>query len=417
LPRFYSEAVQAEQVDVLSRPEVDVTDFADGSPLVFTAEVDIRTDATLPDLAGIEITVDPVEVSDEQVEGQLAAMRDRFAVLKPVDRPVQSGDFVSLDLSATVDGEPVEDANATGLSYEVGSANLIDGIDEAIVGAAEGESRTFDTELLAGDRAGQTAQVTATVRGVKEKELPDLDDDFATTASEFDTLDELRADSRERLERARRAEQVGQARERLLETLVERVEVPVPDSVLGGEIKAREHRLSHDLEQIGTDRETYLQSLGQDSESFETEVRESATKAIKSQFILDAVIDAEKIGLDQGELMENIVYRAQRAGVQPELYAQQLTQNEGAGLTAVMADVLRSKALFGMLEDARVVDTAGNPVELALPKRPEPTEETTEPTEQTEETTEQTDGAEPAAAVAAEADDDTPTDSAPPAGS
>jgi trigger factor len=372
--------------------------------LVFTAEVDIRPDVILPDLDGIEITVDPVEVSDEQVEGQLTAMRDRFAVLKPVDRPVQTGDFVSLDLSATVDGEPVEDASATGMSYEVGSGNLIDGIDEAIAGAAEGASRTFDTELLAGDRAGQTAQVTVTVRGVKEKELPELDDDFATTASEFDTLDELRADIRERLERTRRAEQVGQARERLLETLVERVEVPVPDSVLGGEIEARKHRLSHDLEQIGTERETYLESVGQDLESFETEVRESATKAIKSQFILDAVIDAEKIGLDQSELMENIVYRAQRAGVQPELYAQQLTQDRGAGLTAVMADVLRTKALFGVLEDARVVDTAGNPVELALPKRPQPTEETTEPAE----------GTEP---PAAEADDDAPADAAHPAGS
>ncbi len=373
LPQLYSEAVQAEEVDVLSRPEVDITEFADGGQLVFTAEVDVRPELTLPEFADLSVTVDSIEVTDEQVEEQLGALRDRFAQLTPVERPVQTGDFVSLDLSAEADGEPVEGAEATGLSYEVGSGNLVEGLDEAIIGAADGEARTFTTELLGGDQAGKPAQVTATVRGVKEKELPDLDDDFATTASEFDTLDELRADVRARLEQSRRTEQVGQAREKLLESLLERVEVPVPDSLLTGEIEAREHRLIHELEHIGTDRASYLETLGQSAEEFDAEVRETAGKAIRTQFILDAVIDAESIGIDQGELMEQVIMRAQRSGLQPDVYAQQLAQGEG--LQALMADVLRTKALFLLLENAKVVDGEGNDVQLALPARPAPEDE------------------------------------------
>jgi trigger factor len=367
LPGFYSEAVQAEEVDVLSRPEVDITEFTDGSQLVFTAEVDVRPQVIVPAATGLEVAVDAVEVTEEQIDDQLTAMRERFAVLTPVERAVQSGDYVSLDLSAEVDGAAVEEATAAGLSYEVGSGNLIDGIDDAIIGAVDGDSRTFDTELLAGDQVGQSAQVTAVVRGVKEKELPELDDDFATTASEFDTLAELRSDVRERLERTRGVEQLTQARERLLESLIESVDVPVPDSVLEGEIEAREHRLSHDLERIGTDRDTYLETLGQSAEEFDTQVRESAIKAIKSQFILDAVVETESIGIDQGELMEQIVAMAQRSGVRPEVYAQQLAQSQGAGLTAVMADVLRNKALMRLVEQATVLDGEGSPVTLVLP--------------------------------------------------
>ncbi|OHV34729.1 MULTISPECIES: trigger factor [Pseudofrankia] len=372
LPSFYSQAVEAEDVDVLSRPEVDVTEFTEGSPIVFTAEVDVRPDVVLPAADGLKVTVDSVEVTDEQVDTQLSSMRERFAVLTPVERPVASGDYVSLDLSATVDGEPVEDATATGMSYEVGSGNLIDGIDDAIVGASEGDSRTFDTELLAGDRKGQTAQVTAVVRGVKEKELPALDDDFATTASEFDTLEELKADVRERLEGTRKFEQVNQARERLLEQLVETVDVPVPDSVLATEIEAREHRLGHDLERFGVDRETYLKTLDQEPEEFDNQVRDSATKAIKSQFILDTVVRTESIGIDQGELMEQIVLLSQRMGIAPEQYAQQLASGNGAGLTALMSDIMRNKALLHLLRTATVVDGEDSPITLDLPERPEP---------------------------------------------
>jgi trigger factor len=373
LPKFYSEAVEAEDVDVLSQPTVDMVTFTEGDPIVFTAEVDVRPAVEVPATDSLKIAVDAVEVTDEQIDTRLASMRDRFAVLTPVERPVAAGDFVSLDLSAEVDGTSVEDATATGLSYEVGSGNLIDGIDDAITGASEGESRTFDTELLAGDLKGQTAQVTAVVRGVKEKELPALDDDFATTASEFDTLDELRADLRTNLEQERRQEQLSQASDRLLEKLLETVDVPVPDSVLTAEIDAREHRLGHDLERLGADRNTYVGTfLGKSPEEFDAEVRESATKAIKTQFILDAVVRAESIGIEQGELMQQIVMLAQRAGVAPESYIQALTQGGGSGLNALVADVMRNKALVHLLRVVQIVDSADAPVTLELPEAPTP---------------------------------------------
>ncbi|WP_322747293.1 MULTISPECIES: trigger factor [unclassified Frankia] len=365
LPRFYTDAVQQEEVDVLSRPEVDISSFADGAPLVFTAEVDVRPDISLPDYHGLEVTVDAVEVTDEQVDELLTTMRERSAVLKPVERPVQAGDFISLDLSATVAGEVIDDAEAAGMSYEVGSESLIDGLDAAITGAGEGESRTFATELLAGELAGSVAEVTVTVRGVKERELPELDDDFATTASEFDSLAELIADIRGRLVREAEIGQLGQARERVLDVLIERVDAPLPDSVLDDEVAAREHRFAHELERMGVDRAAYLETLGQTDEEHLADVRQLAAKALKSQFILDAVINAEQLRIDQGELMEQVISRAQRMGVSPDVFAQQLTQ--GDGLSAIMADTLRNKALTFLLRQATVLDPAGSEVELALP--------------------------------------------------
>jgi trigger factor len=253
VPHFYSEAVEAEEIVVISGPDLDIADFADGAPLVFTAEMDVRPTIALPALDSLEVTVDATAVTDEQVDAELDKMRDQSAVLEPVDRPVRAGDYVSLDMAAAVDGDQVEGADAAGLSYEVGSGNLVDGIDESIIGAVEGESRTFDTKLLAGDRAGQTAEVTVTVRGVKEKKRPELDDDFVTTASEFDTVADLRADIRGRLEEGRRVQQVQQARDRLIDLLVEQADVPVPESVLAGEIEAREQRFSRELERMGVE--------------------------------------------------------------------------------------------------------------------------------------------------------------------
>jgi trigger factor len=363
LPRFYSEAIQAEQVDVLSRPEVDVTNFTDGDPLVFTAEVDIRPELALPDYDGLEVVVDVPEITDEQVDAQLTSMRERHAVLKPVERPVATGDFVSIDLSAEVDGVEVEDAVATGLSYEVGSGTLIDGLDDAIVGAPEGETRTFDSRLVAGDHAGDTAQITVTVRGIKERDLPALDDDFATTSSEFDTLAELSADIRGKLERGRAQQLAADARDKALEALIGIVEVPLPESVVDAEIDARRHQLGHQLERFGMTQDEFLKAEGKSGELFETEMRDAAEQAIRAQFVLDKVIEKEQITLEEGELMQQIIMRAQRSGLAPEVYAQQLAQSDQIG--AVMVDVLRGKALTRLVEKARVLDAAGVPVDTA----------------------------------------------------
>lgn len=362
LPQLYSSAVEQESLDVLSQPEVDVTAFSDGSPLTFTAEVDVRPEIELPPYDGLAVSVDDVEVTDEDINAELDRLRDRFAVLQAADRPAQEGDYLSLDLSATVDGEPVPGAEASGLSYEVGTGSLVRGLDEAIIGAAEGESRTFDTELVAGDFAGRTAQVTATVRSVKAKELPELDDDFATTASEFDTLDELKADVRNRVTRMRKLEQGIQARDKALDLLVDSVEVPIPDSVLEQEIAARHQTLDNQLQQIGMTREDYLRTEEKSAEDFETEVRESALRAVKAQFVLDAVAEKEQLQVEQQDLSDQVMRRAARSGMPPEQFVQQLVS--AGQLPYIAAEVLRGKALATVLEAANITDASGNKVDL-----------------------------------------------------
>ncbi len=363
LPRFYSEAVQQESVEVISQPEVDITTFTDGEPLVFTAEVDVRPDFELPEYEGVEVTVDDVEVPEEDITSQLDTLRDRFATLQPVERPVQDGDFLTIDLVATVDGESVPGADSSGMSYEVGNDTLIAGLDEAVRGANEGDERTFTTELMAGDFAGRTADVTVKVRSVKQKERPELDDDFATTASEFDTLDELENDIRTRLSRVKKMEQGVQARDKVLETLLDAVEIPLPESVVEGEIEARRSSLSQQLSQIGVTQETYLESEGKTAEEFDAEIKDSAERAVKAQFVLDTLAEKLELQVEQEELTEHLIRRAQQAQMAPQDYANQIMQSNSIGV--LMAEVLRGKALAHVLDAATITDASGNTVALS----------------------------------------------------
>lgn len=368
LPGLYSQAVEREELLVLSRPEVDITKLEDGSQLVFTAEMDIRPEITLPDYEGMEITVDEATVSDEELGEQLAGLRDRVAVLVPVERPAESGDFLSIDFDATVDGEEVPGAKTSGYSYELGSGSAMAELDEALAGATEGDTRSFETALVAGDFAGQKAQVSVTVGSVKRKELPDLDDEFATTASEFDTLDELRADIRERLLRTRRLQQGFQARDRVLEELVNRTEVPLPESVIDEEVQARQATVQRQLDQAGLTLEAYLAAEDKTPEQFETETREAALRLLKAQFVLDAIVAKEEVGVEEQELTDHLARLAERAGMPLDEYAQQII--ETGRLATVMTEVLRGKALAGVMQAARIVDNAGGFVDLEQAGQP-----------------------------------------------
>ncbi|MDT7555450.1 MAG: trigger factor, partial [Pseudonocardiales bacterium] len=281
----------------------------------------------------------------------------------PVERPIQDGDHITVDLSASVDGEVVPGSESKGLSYEVGTDNLIPGLDEAIRGAEEGDERQFPTDLKAGDFAGQTAEVTAKVISVKEKELPELDDDFATTASEFDTLDELRADLRERLLKVRKYEQGAQARDRLVEKLLEIVEVPLPESAVKAEVDAREHNLGHQLERFGITKEIYLETEGKTVEEFDAENRADSEKAVKSQLVLDALAEKEELDVEQEELTEHLVRRAQQSGMQPQEFANQIMQ--GGQIGVLFGEVRRGKALAQLMESAKITDASGNVVDLS----------------------------------------------------
>jgi trigger factor len=349
-------------VKVLGSPEVEVTELADGEKISFTAEVDVRPEITLPTFADLAVSVDDIVIADSDVDAQVDSLRERFAVLKGVDRPVESGDYVSLDLAATIGGEEIPGGTATGLSYEVGSGQLLPGIDEAITGLSASGATTFQTELVGGEYAGQEADVAVTVRSVKEKELPALDDDFAQTASEFDTLDELRADIRTRIEHVKRTEQAVQARDKALEALLAAVEVPLPEKVVAEEVEFRKHQLNHYLERAGLSLDAYLQSAEQTQEEYEAKLESDSQDAIRAQLVLDTVADAEQIGVNDAELTQEVVRRAQQAGTPPQEYADQLVQS--GRLPLVVADLRRGKALALVLESAQISDASGRKVDL-----------------------------------------------------
>lgn len=363
IPAKYSEAITAEEVRPLSRPEIEVTQIEDGVSLAFTAEVDVRPEFTLPELAGIEVTVDSVEVAEDDVTEQLDGLRARFGTLTGVERPAAHDDFVVIDLSATVDGEAVEEASTSGLSYQIGSGGLVDGIDEALTGLSAGEEATFTTTLVAGDYADRETEVLAKVTAVKQRELPEADDDFAQLASEFDTLDELKADLRERLGKAKRMQQASQARDKVLEELIDRTEVPLPASVVASEIEVRMHDVVHAFDHDDARMAEWLGEQGKTREEFDTGVREEAERSVKTQLLLDAVADAEQVGVSDMELTQQIIAQAQRYGVAPEEFLQRAQQSGQLG--AVYADVRRGKALATVVRDVKVTDESGAEVDLS----------------------------------------------------
>ncbi|MFF0543360.1 trigger factor [Nocardia thailandica] len=363
LPGRYAEAVQTAEVKVIGQPEIEITKIEDGQELAFSAEVDVRPEIALPDYSAIEVTVDPIEIGDEDIETQLTSLRQRFGTLTGVERPVAEGDFVSIDLSATVDGEEVTEASTTGLSHEVGSGQLIEGLDEAIIGATAGESKEFTSTLVAGEHAGKEAVITVTVQSVKERELPEADDDFAQLASEFDTIDELKEDLKGRAERVKKVEQAGQIRDKVLDALLETVEIPLPEKVVQAEIDAVLHDAVHGFDHDEAKLAEALEAQGSSREEFDKDTKEAAEKSVKTQLLLDAVAEAENTQVGQQELTERILFQAQRYGMSPDQFIQQVQQ--AGQLGAVFADVRRGKALAGVVNQVKVVDTAGNAVDTA----------------------------------------------------
>ncbi|MFF3226183.1 trigger factor [Nocardia suismassiliense] len=363
LPGRYSEAVTAADVKVIGQPEIEITKIEDGEELAFTAEVDVRPELTLPEYENIAVTVDAFTIGDEDIEEQLQSLRQRFGTLTGVERPVQDGDFVSIDLSATVDGEDVPEAATTGLSHEVGSGQLIEGLDEALIGLAAGESKDFTSTLVAGEHAGKEAVIKVTVQSVKERELPEADDDFAQLASEFDTLDELKEDLRNRVERSKKVQQAGEIRDKVLETLLEQVEVPLPEAVVQAEIDAVTHDAVHGFDHDEAKLAEALEAQGSSREEFDKDAKESAEKSVRTQLLLDAIAEAENTQVGQEELTERILFQSQRYGLAPEQFIQQVQQ--AGQLGAIFADVRRGKALAGVVGKVKVTDSEGNVVDTA----------------------------------------------------
>ncbi|MEU2154328.1 trigger factor [Streptomyces sp. NPDC019396] len=363
LPKFYTEAVNEAEINPLGQPEVDITELKDGETLNFTAEVDVRPTVEIPDYSGIEVEVDAIEVSDEDIEKSVEELRSRFASTSPVERAAAEGDVVTVDLEAKVDGEVLADGVADGVQYTIGSGELLDGIDEAVTGLEAGGEATFTSELKGGSAQGKEAEVTVKVTQVAARELPELDDEFAQMASEFDTLEDLKADSRKRLENMKQYDQATQAQERVLDKLLELVEVPIPEKLLEDEVNTRKHNLEHhQLGQMGLDLAKYLEIQGKTAEEFDAETKDQAVKGIKTQFILDELVSKEKLNVSQEELTEHLMRRAASSGMSPDQFAQAIV--EGGQVPMLVGEVARGKALATVVEAATVKDTNGEIVDL-----------------------------------------------------
>jgi trigger factor len=344
LPEFYGQAAREHKVAVIGRPEVDVKEFVDNEKLVFAVEVDVRPEVVLPDFSKITIEVDDVKVEDSDVDEQIESLRTRFGTLTSVEREVKMGDFATLDMTAFIDGAEVDGGQANDISYEVGSDKMIPGLDEILIGMKVGEVKQFETELV-GQQEGEKGEVKATVKAVKERELPPVDDAFAKLASEFDTLAELKADFVVRLERVKKMEQGAQARDRLVEKLLADNEIPVPDNLV--ELEVNDH----------------LEGEGRmEDAEHRAEVDGQVRSSLKSDFLLDAIVQAEDVQITEIELTEYLVRTSQRYGMAPQQFAEEL--QKAGQIQQLVAEVTRAKALASVLGRITVKDASGNVIDL-----------------------------------------------------
>ena len=346
LPTFYSQAAKENDVLVIGRPNVDITELKDNEKLSFTVEVDIRPEIALPDFTQIKIEVDDVVVTDSDLDKQIESLQIRFGTLTTVEKTVESGDFVSIDLLATDGGKEIDGGSANEISYEVGSASMIEGLDEALIGLKVGESKSFETALV-GMPESQKASVQVTLKAVKKRELPPLDDAFAKLASEFETLAELKADLSNRLKRVKELEQGAQARDLLVEKLTTTVEIPLPAEIIEAEVNdhlEKEGRLADDKHRA--------------------EVNEEVKATITREFLLDSIVKAEAISVNESELTEYLVRASSRYGMSPDQFIKEVSQ--AGQITTMVAEVARAKALAQVLGKVKIVDKSGKQVDIQV---------------------------------------------------
>lgn len=343
IPQIYQDAMRENELTPLAQPEIDSPSFGEGEDLKFTAEVTVKPKIDLPEWEGLEVQVDDIEVSDDDISERLDVLRARFGTLVTVERAAANDDFVQIDLNATSDGEPVEGGQASGVSYQIGRGGMVEGLDEALAGLTAGETKSFRTTLV-GTHEGEEVDVEVTVNAVKEQQLPELDDEFAQLASEFDTLDELRDDIRQQALNSKRIEQAMSARDKVLEQLIGSAgDIPLPEELITAQVE--EHLAD-----------------GHGDDDHRAEFEQNLRGNLTQQFVLDELVKAESIEVSQDELSSYIIQQAMRSRIDPNQLAQQLVDQ--GNLPAVVADVARGKALALAVEKAKVTDASGNAVEL-----------------------------------------------------
>ena len=361
LPTRYETALAENDINPLGQPEIDITKIEDNDVVEFTAEVDVRPEITVPDFSKIDVTVPELKVDDEAVDAELDTLRERFGELKDTKRKLKTDDFAIIDLEATVDGEKLDEASAEGLTYRVGAGDLLDGLDKALRGLKTDEEGEFTSKIQYGDHKGEEANVKVTVKQTKERKLPELDDEFAQMASEFDTVDELRNSTREQVEENAKAQQAADIRDEVLKAALAQVEFALPESIVDEQVHNQLHQL---LGQMAHDENALAQMLeaqGTTREEFDKQSREQAEESVRTQLFLDAVAEEEKPEVSQQELTDHILFTAQSYGMDPNQFVAQLQQS--GQIANLFSDVRRGKALAAAISRTSVKDEAGNKVD------------------------------------------------------
>lgn len=360
LPDFYSEAMDAEELEAIAPPDIEVIDFTQGSPVIFEATVDVRPEITLPDIEELRVEAPPSEVNDEDVAEQLNRLRERFAELETVSREARRGDFVLIDLNGSRNGEPVEGASAPDLLYELGSRTGPPKLDDEVEGNRPGAILRFTDSIgMGADETGQGGlsggeiSFTVLLKEVKAKKLPPLDDEFAKTVGEFDSLDELRDDLRSRLGDVKLrmvSEEIGRL---VLDALVRASDVEPPEKLVDAEFEHRFHHLEEELERAGLNLEGYAREVGSTVLELRSQLRAEAADSVVAELLLEEVARREKIEVEQEDLGREVAFQAASTGKSTSEVADELLTP--ANLRPLAATILRRKALAFVVDHANVI--------------------------------------------------------------
>ena len=361
LPSRYEQALAEHDLNPLGQPEIEITKIEDNDVVEFTAELDVRPEIEVPDFSKIAVTVPAQKVDNEAVDAELDNLRSRFGELTNTGRKLKKDDFAVIDITAEVDGEKLDDASAESLTYQIGSDDLITGLDKAIKGLKTGEEAEFTTTIEYGEHKGEEANVKVTVQQTKERKLPALDDDFAQLASEFDTVDELRESTKSQLEENLKAQQAADIRDEVLKAALAQSEFALPQSIVDEQVHNQLHQvlgqLAHDENALAQ----LLEAQGTTREEFDAQAREQAEESVRTQLFLDAVAEKEQPEVTQEELTDHILFTAQSYGMDPNQFVMQLQQS--GQIANLFSDVRRGKALAAAISRTSVTDEDGNSVD------------------------------------------------------
>jgi len=362
LPSRYEQAVNENDLKVIGQPNIDIPKVEDNDFVEFTAEVDVRPEIEIPDFSKISVTVPALAVSDEDVENELNELAERFGELKDTKRKLKTGDFAIIDIDAEVDGEKVSEVSTEGLSYRVGDDDLIKGLDTALRGMKSEEDNEFSATIESGEHKDKEATIKVHVQQTKERKLTELDDEFAQMASEFDTIEELRENTKTGLEESKKNDQAVAVRDEVLKAALAEVSFELPQSVVDEQVHAQLHQILGEMAHDDAALTRLLEAQGTTREEFDKESRESAEESVRTQLFLDTLADVEEPEVSQQELSDHILFTAQSYGMDPNQFIQQISSNGQIG--NLFSDVRRGKALAAAICRVEAKDDEGNAVDV-----------------------------------------------------